>query len=122
MVLKPSEVAPVNEYSAEVLHAAGVPAGVFNLVMAMALVGEAMSSHPDIHMMSFTGSTRVLVAKAAADSVKRVAQELGGKSANIVLEDADLTAAVSGGVTKCSPTPAKAVMRRPECWCLLRRR
>ena len=104
MVLKPSEVAPVNGIIlAEVLHAAGVPAGVFNLVNGDGpQVGEAMSSHPDIHMMSFTGSTRagVLVAKAAADSVKRVAQELGGKSANIVLEDADLTAAVSGGVSQ----------------------
>jgi aldehyde dehydrogenase (NAD+) len=102
MVLKPSEVAPVNGIIlAEVLHAAGVPAGVFNLVNGDGPgVGEAMSSHPDIHMMSFTGSTRagVLVAKAAADTVKRVAQELGGKSANIILEDADLETAVSGGV------------------------
>ena len=104
MVLKPSEVAPVNGIIlAEVLHAAGVPAGVFNLVNGDGPnVGEAMSSHPDIHMMSFTGSTRagVLVAKAAADTVKRVAQELGGKSANIVLEDADLEKAVSGGVSQ----------------------
>ena len=103
MVLKPSEVAPVNGIIlAEVLHAAGVPAGVFNLVNGDGpTVGEAMSSHPDIHMMSFTGSTRagVAVAKASADSVKRVAQELGGKSANIILEDADLAAAVAGGVT-----------------------
>ena len=104
MVLKPSEVAPVNGIIlAEVLHAAGVPAGVFNLVNGDGPnVGEAMSSHPDIHMMSFTGSTRagILVAKAAADTVKRVAQELGGKSANIVLEDADLEKAVSGGVSQ----------------------
>jgi aldehyde dehydrogenase (NAD+) len=104
MVLKPSEVAPVNGILlAEVLHAAGVPKGVFNLVNGDGpSVGEPMSSHPDIHMMSFTGSTRagVLVAKAAADSVKRVAQELGGKSANIVLEDADLQAAVSSGVSQ----------------------
>ena len=104
MVLKPSEVAPVNGIIlAEVLHAAGVPAGVFNLVNGDGPnVGEAMSSHPDIHMMSFTGSTRagVLVAKAAADTVKRVAQELGGKSANIVLEDADLEKAGSGGVSQ----------------------
>ena len=103
MVLKPSEVAPVNAILlAEVLDAAGVPAGVFNLVNGDGpTVGEAMSSHPDIHMMSFTGSTRagVAVAKASADSVKRVAQELGGKSANIVLEDADLAAAVAGGVS-----------------------
>lgn len=102
MVLKPSEVAPTNAIIlAEVLHSAGVPAGVFNLVNGDGLaVGEAMSSHPDIHMMSFTGSTRagIAVARASADSVKRVAQELGGKSANIVLEDADLEAAVSSGV------------------------
>ena len=104
MVLKPSEVAPINAILlAEVLHTAGVPKGVFNLVNGDGpSVGESMSSHPDIHMMSFTGSTRagVLVAKAAADTVKRVAQELGGKSANIVLEDADLQAAVSSGVSQ----------------------
>jgi aldehyde dehydrogenase (NAD+) len=105
MVLKPSEVAPINAIIlAEVLHAAGVPKGVFNLVNGDGLnVGNAMSSHKDIHMMSFTGSTRagIQVAKAAADTVKRVAQELGGKSANIILDDADLTAAVSGGVSQC---------------------
>lgn len=104
MVLKPSEVAPVNAIIlAEILDAAGVPNGVFNLVNGDGLgVGSAMSSHPDIHMMSFTGSTRagILVAKAAADTVKRVAQELGGKSANIVLEDADLQKAVAGGVSQ----------------------
>ena len=104
MVLKPSEVAPVNAILlAEILDAAGVPKGVFNLVNGDGPgVGEAMSSHPDIHMMSFTGSTRagVLVAKAAADTVKRVSQELGGKSANIVLEDADLQTAVAGGVSQ----------------------
>lgn len=105
MVLKPSEVAPVNAIIlAEILDAAGVPKGVFNLVNGDGLsVGDAMSSHPDIHMMSFTGSTRagIAVAKSSAETVKRVAQELGGKSANIVLEDADLTAAVSGGVSQC---------------------
>jgi len=104
MILKPSEVAPVNAILlAEILHSAGVPKGVFNLVNGDGPgVGEAMSSHPDIHMMSFTGSTRagILVAKAAADTVKRVAQELGGKSANIVLEDADLQTAVAGGVSQ----------------------
>ena len=104
MVLKPSEVAPVNAILlAEILDAAGVPKGVFNLVNGDGpSVGEAMSSHPDIHMMSFTGSTRagVLVVKAAADTVKRVSQELGGKSANIVLEDADLQTAVAGGVSQ----------------------
>ncbi|MFN3238078.1 MAG: aldehyde dehydrogenase family protein [Pseudomonadales bacterium] len=105
MVLKPSEVAPINAIIlAEVLDAAGVPKGVFNLVNGDGIsVGDTMSKHPDIHMMSFTGSTRagIAVAKSSADTVKRVAQELGGKSANIVLEDADLTAAVSGGVSQC---------------------
>ena len=102
VVLKPSEVAPMNAMLfADVLHEAGVPHGVFNLVNGDGPgVGEAMSAHPGIDMMSFTGSTRagIAVAKAAADTVKRVAQELGGKSPNIVLDDADLTKAVSGGV------------------------
>ena len=102
IILKPSEVAPMNAMLfADVLHEAGVPPGVFNLVNGDGpTVGEALSSHPGIDMMSFTGSTRagIAVAKAAADTVKRVAQELGGKSANIVLDDADLTKAVSGGV------------------------
>ena len=102
MVLKPSEIAPVNAtIFAEILDAAGVPAGVFNLVQGDGPgVGAAMSAHPDIDMMSFTGSTRagVLVAKSAADSVKRVAQELGGKSANIILEGAPLEEAVTHGV------------------------
>src|SRR5215469_16314642 len=102
MVLKPSEVAPMSGMLfAQILDEAGVPAGVFNLVNGDGpTVGEALSSHPGIDMMSFTGSTRagIAVAKAAADTVKRVAQELGGKSANIVLEDADLQKAVAGGV------------------------
>lgn len=102
MVLKPSEIAPLNAMLfAQVLDEAGVPPGVFNLVNGDGpTVGEAMSHHPDIDMMSFTGSTRagIAVAKAAADTVKRVAQELGGKSANIILEDADLKKAVVGGV------------------------
>ena len=105
MVLKPSEVSPLNAVIfTEVLHEAGVPAGVFNLVNGDGLsVGEAMSSHPDIDMMSFTGSTRagVAVAKASADTVKRVSQELGGKSANIILDDADINKSVAGGVTGC---------------------
>jgi len=105
MILKPSEVAPVNAYIfAQVLDEAGVPAGVFNLVNGDGpTVGAAMSAHPGIDMMSFTGSTRagIAVAKAAADTVKRVAQELGGKSANIILEDADFAKAVSRGVSGC---------------------
>ena len=102
MVLKPSEIAPVNAtIFAEILAAAGVPHGVFNLVHGDGPgVGAAMSAHPGIDMMSFTGSTRagVQVAKAAADTVKRVAQELGGKSANIILESAPLEKAVVSGV------------------------
>ncbi|MCX5578446.1 aldehyde dehydrogenase family protein [Kaistia terrae] len=102
IVLKPSEISPLSAILfAEILHEAGVPAGVFNLVNGDgATVGEAISAHPDIDMVSFTGSTRagILVAKAAADTIKRVSQELGGKSANIVLADADLKDAVSKGV------------------------
>ena len=105
MVLKPSEISPLNAVIfTEVLHEAGVPAGVFNLVNGDGMnVGEAMSSHPDIDMMSFTGSTRagIAVAKASADTVKRVAQELGGKSANIILDDADFESAVTGGARHC---------------------
>ncbi|HLB96694.1 MAG TPA: aldehyde dehydrogenase family protein [Acetobacteraceae bacterium] len=102
MVLKPSEVAPLNAIIwSEVMHAAGVPAGVYNMVQGEgAVVGTAMSAHPGIDMMSFTGSTRagILVAQAAAPTVKRVAQELGGKSANILLPDVDFQAAVTKGV------------------------
>lgn len=102
MVLKPSEQAPLSAtLFAEVLHEAGVPAGVFNLVHGDgATVGAAMSSHPGVDMVSFTGSTRagVQVAKAAAETVKRVAQELGGKSPNILLDDADFATAVPVGI------------------------
>jgi len=105
MVLKPSEIAPMSALLfADILHEAGVPAGVFNLVNGDGpSVGEAMSAHPGIDMMSFTGSARagIAVARAAAGTVKRVAQELGGKSANIILDDADLDKAVAGGVTGC---------------------
>ena len=99
MVLKPSEVAPFSGYIwTEIMHAAGVPAGVFNMVNGDGPgVGAAISSHPGIDMVSFTGSTRagIEVAKNAAATVKRVAQELGGKSPNIILEDADLQEAVA---------------------------
>jgi aldehyde dehydrogenase (NAD+) len=105
MVLKPTEIAPLNAILfAEVLHEAGVPPGVFNLVNGDGpTVGAAISSHPGIDMVSFTGSTRAgtQVAKAAADTVKRVAQELGGKSPNIILDDADLKRAVEAGVRSC---------------------
>ncbi len=105
VVLKPSEVAPISAMLfAEILHDAGLPAGVFNLVNGDGpTVGEAIAAHPDIDMVSFTGSTAagIRVAKLAADTVKRVAQELGGKSANIILPDADLKAAVMAGVHAC---------------------
>ncbi len=103
MVLKPSEIAPMNAILwTEILHEAGVPAGVYNMIQGDGpTVGEAMSQHADIDMMSFTGSTRagVAVAKSSADTVKRVSQELGGKSPNIILDDADLEAAVTRGVS-----------------------
>ena len=102
MILKPSEFTPTSALIfAEVMHAAGVPKGVFNLVNGLGPdVGVAMSEHPGIDMISFTGSTRagIDVAKRAADTVKRVSQELGGKSPNVILADADLAKAVSGGV------------------------
>src|SRR5215470_5925494 len=104
-VLKPSEIAPLSAILfAEILHEAGVPKGVFNLVNGDGpTVGEAISNHPDIDMVSFTGSTRagILVARGAASTVKRVVQELGGKSANIMLPDADLPKAVPAGVLRC---------------------
>jgi aldehyde dehydrogenase (NAD+) len=105
VVLKPSELSPLSALLfAEVLHDAGVPAGVFNLVNGEgSVVGTSMATHPDVDMISITGSTRagVLVAQAAAPTVKRVAQELGGKSPNIILPDADLAKAVPPGVAAC---------------------
>jgi aldehyde dehydrogenase (NAD+) len=106
MVLKPSEYTPLDALIfAEILHEAGVPAGVFNLINGDgAGVGNAIASHPGVDMVSFTGSTRagILVAKAAADTVKRVTQELGGKSANVILDDAaDFDKAVAAGVQGC---------------------
>ncbi len=105
MVLKPSELAPLSAYLfAQILDEAGVPPGVFNLVNGDGpIVGAAIASHPDVDMVSFTGSTRagVAVANAAAPTVKRVTQELGGKSANIILDDADLVKAVREGVQTC---------------------
>lgn len=102
MVLKPSEIAPFDAaIFTEVLHEAGVPAGVFNMVNGDGPgVGAPLSSHPDVEMVSFTGSTRAgrLISKAAAEDIKRVSLELGGKSANIILPNADLAKAVSKGV------------------------
>lgn len=104
VILKPSEFTPVSAILlTEILHEAGVPKGVFNLVNGNGpTVGNALSKHMDVDLVSFTGSTRagVLVAEAAAPSIKRVCQELGGKSANIVLDDADLRAAAEWNVTR----------------------
>jgi betaine-aldehyde dehydrogenase len=105
VVLKPSEVAPLNAFVlAEVVHEVGLPKGVFNLVSGYGpVVGEAMASHAELDMISFTGSTRAgkRVSELAAQTVKRVALELGGKSANIILDDANLEAAVTNGVNAC---------------------
>jgi aldehyde dehydrogenase (NAD+) len=102
MVLKPSEIAPISGYLfTQMMHQAGFPAGVYNMVNGDGPnVGAVISSHPDIDMVSFTGSTRagILVAKAAAETVKRVTQELGGKSPNIIFEDADIETAVGAGI------------------------
>ena len=112
VVLKPSEVAPFSPYIfAEILDAAGVPAGVFNLVNGDgAGVGEAIASHPDIDLVSFTGSTRagIEVAKLAAPTVKRVTQELGGKSPNIVLDDSAFATSVSAGVANMMPNSGQS--------------
>ncbi|MGO9007654.1 MAG: aldehyde dehydrogenase family protein [Beijerinckiaceae bacterium] len=104
MVLKPSELAPVcASLFAEILAEAGVPKGVFNLLNGDGTTGSALSSHPDVDMVSFTGSTvaGVAVAKAAASTVKRVSQELGGKSPNIILDDAVFEDAISLGTAAC---------------------
>lgn len=105
VVLKPSEVAPLNAFVlAEVIHEVGLPAGVFNLVTGPGVpVGEVLASHPDVDMVSFTGSTRAgkRVAELASRTVKRVALELGGKSASIILDDADLETAVKRTVSNC---------------------
>lgn len=105
VVLKPSEVAPLNAFLlAEIIETAGLPAGVFNLVSGKGtVVGEAIVSHPDVDMVSFTGSTRAgrRVSELASQTVKPVALELGGKSPNIILDDADFEKAVADGVGKC---------------------
>ena len=105
MVLKPSEMAPLSaQLFAEMVEEAGFPKGVFNMIHGTgASVGDTLTSHPEVDMISFTGSTRagIQIAKNAADTVKRVAQELGGKSANIVFADSDLEAAVTRGVLHC---------------------
>jgi aldehyde dehydrogenase (NAD+) len=112
VVLKPSEVAPLSPYIfAEILDAAGVPAGVFNLVNGDGPgVGVALASHPDVDLVSFTGSTRagVEVAKLAAPTVKRVTQELGGKSPNIILDDSGFAEAISAGVANMMPNSGQS--------------
>lgn len=105
MVLKPSEIAPLSaQLFTQMIHDAGYPAGVYNMVNGDGMgVGSAISSHKDIDMVSFTGSTRagIAIAKSAADTVKRVAQELGGKSPNIILDDANIEKVVKRGVLGC---------------------
>ncbi|WP_334190502.1 aldehyde dehydrogenase family protein [Noviherbaspirillum sp.] len=105
VVLKPSEVAPLNAFIlAEVIDAAGVPPGVFNLVSGVGpVIGEALVAHRDVDMVSFTGSTRAgkRISEVASATIKRVALELGGKSASVILDDADLPTAVKGTVTAC---------------------
>ncbi len=105
VVLKPSEVAPINAFIlADIIHEAGLPKGVFNLVTGLGpVVGEAIATHPLVDKVSFTGSTRAgkRVMELCAQSVKRVSLEMGGKSANIILEDADFAAAVPAGVFGC---------------------
>lgn len=105
MVLKPSEVSPLSaQLFTEFIDEAGFPTGVFNMVHGTgAMIGEALTGHPDVDMVSFTGSTRagIQIAKSAAETVKRVSQELGGKSANIVFADSGLEAAVTRGVLHC---------------------
>jgi acyl-CoA reductase-like NAD-dependent aldehyde dehydrogenase len=105
VVLKPSEVTPLNAFLlAEVIEAAGLPAGVFNLVTGTGpVIGEAIAAHPGVDMVSFTGSTRAgrRVSELASATVKPVAMELGGKSPNLILDDADLEKAVPDGVAKC---------------------
>ena len=105
VVVKPSEVTPLNAFVlAEILEEAGLPAGCFNLVTGFGpVVGEAMAAHPDVDMVSFTGSTAAgrRVSEVASQTVKRVALELGGKSPNVILDDADLQAAVMDGMGKC---------------------
>ena len=115
MVLKPSQLAPLNAFLlAEVMDEAGIPAGVFNLVSGSgSQVGRAISRHPEIDMVSITGSTSsgVMVSQDAAETVKRVTLELGGKSANVLLKDADFTTAVTKGVSDCFLNSGQTLFR-----------
>ena len=120
VVHKPSEVAPLSAYIlAEIAEAIGLPAGVYNLVSGTGRgAGEALAQHPDVDMVSFTGSTRAgrRVSELAAATVKRVALELGGKSANVILEDADIPAAVKVGVANCFLNSGRRAPRGRGCW------
>ena len=128
VVLKPSEVAPLDAFIlAEVIDEVGLPAGVFNLVTGIGpVVGEAIAAHPDVDMVSFTGSTRAGQARRRARAPRRssaVALELGGKSANVLLDDLDLTSAeaVRDGVGKCVPELGPDLLARsPACSCRAR--
>lgn len=119
MVLKPSEIAPISGYLfTEIMHQVGFPAGVYNMVNGDGPnVGAVIAGHPDVDMVSFTGSTRagILVAQAAAPTVKRVTQELGGKSPNIIFEDADLESAVSGGIINMMSNTGQSCKHLHEC-------
>src|ERR1043165_1372932 len=124
VVVKPSEIAPFNAFIlADIIHEAGLPPGVFNLVTGYGpVVGEALVKHPEVDMISFTGSTRAgrRISELASQMVKRVTLELGGKSASIILDDADLAAAVKGTVTNCylnsgQTCTAFTRMLVPEC-------
>jgi betaine-aldehyde dehydrogenase len=121
VVLKPSEVAPLNAFIlAEIIDSVGLPKGVFNLVTGYGpAVGEALVKHPDVDMVSFTGSTRAgkRVSELASATVKRVALELGGKSASIVLDDADLAAAVRARCRRASSTRDRRAARTRACSC-----
>ena len=119
MVLKPTEMAPLNAMIfAEILHEAGVPAGVFNLVNGDGpTVGEAMSSHPGIDMMSFTGSTRAGIAVAkGARHCQRGSSRIRRKSANIILDDADFESAISGGAKHCFNNSGQSCNAPTRCW------
>lgn len=122
MVLKPSEVAPSNAIIlAEIIERAGVPAGAFNLIHgSRAGVGAVPAGHPGVDMVSFTGSSRagILVAREAAATVKRVTQELGGKSPNIILDDAGFADAVSKVWRAASSIRVNPAARPRACWCL----
>ena len=120
-MLKPSEVAPVNAFIlAEIIDEIGFPAGVFNLVSGLGpVVGEALATHPDVDMVSFTGSTRAgkRVAELAAQIVKKVALELGGKSPFVILDDADFASAVADGVDAAYENSGRRATRSRACSC-----